>query len=176
MAQRCQRLIRIVAEIAGAHDIRHPDEIEKLYDGGRILLIQRKDDGLWAMPGGILEVGETPSEGICREAREETSLEVGVMMLSGVYDSRLCGTRSACHLYQFVFLCRLRTADSRTQLSSETLGVSWYRRDKISALSPGHAKRIDDAFGRWSGDVNEAIFDLITETGNGEARRYVGSV
>jgi ADP-ribose pyrophosphatase YjhB (NUDIX family) len=52
-----------VAEIAGAHDIRDVDEIEKLYDGGRILLIQRKDDGLWAMPGGILEVGETQAEG-----------------------------------------------------------------------------------------------------------------
>lgn len=139
VAQRSQCLIRIAAEIAGAHDIRDMDEIEKLYDGdlvhltpysggdaaifnddGRILLIQRKDDGLWAMPGGILEVSETPAEGTCREAREETSLEVDAMMLSGVYDSRLCGTRSACHLYQFVFLCRLRTVDSRPQLSNET--------------------------------------------------------
>jgi hypothetical protein len=32
-------------------------------DVGRILLIQRADNGLWAMPGGALEVGETPAEG-----------------------------------------------------------------------------------------------------------------
>ena len=150
VAQRSQRLIRIAAEIAGAHDVRDVDEIEKLYDGdlvhltpysggdaaifndgGRILLIQRKDDGLWAMPGGILEVGEMPAEGSCREARKETGLEVDAVMLSGVYDSRLCGTQSAHHLYQFVFLCRLRTGDSSPQLSNETLGVGWYRRDEL---------------------------------------------
>ena len=35
-------------------------------DAGRILLIRRSDNGLWAMPGGGLEVGETPSQGIAR--------------------------------------------------------------------------------------------------------------
>ena len=58
------------------------------------------------MPGGVLEVGETLAEGVQREAREETGLEVEIVALSGVYNSRLCGTFSAHHLYHFVFLCR----------------------------------------------------------------------
>ncbi|HMN26753.1 MAG TPA: NUDIX hydrolase N-terminal domain-containing protein, partial [Caldilineaceae bacterium] len=41
---------------------------------GRILLIQRADNGLWAMPGGAFEVGETPAEGAVREALEETGV------------------------------------------------------------------------------------------------------
>ena len=41
-------------------------------DQARILLIRRADNGLWAMPGGVLEVGETAAEGVVREALEET--------------------------------------------------------------------------------------------------------
>jgi 8-oxo-dGTP pyrophosphatase MutT (NUDIX family) len=41
---------------------------------GRILLMQRTDDRKWAMPGGGLEVGETPAAGVVREAFEETGV------------------------------------------------------------------------------------------------------
>ena len=76
-------------------------------DDGRILLIQRADNGCWAMPGGALEVGETPAEGVAREAFEETGYHCTATALVGVFDSRYCGTTSRHHLYQFVFLCRL---------------------------------------------------------------------
>ena len=33
-------------------------------DSGRILLVQRADNGLWAMPGGDFEIGETPAAGV----------------------------------------------------------------------------------------------------------------
>ena len=67
-------------------------------EAGCILLVQRRDDGLWAMPGGALEVGETPAEGACRETLEETGVVVRVRGLAGVYDSRFCGTRSTWQL------------------------------------------------------------------------------
>src|SRR5687768_1805573 len=41
-------------------------------DDGRMLLMRRSDDGLWAMPGGLLEMGETPAIGTAREVLEET--------------------------------------------------------------------------------------------------------
>ena len=44
-------------------------------DEGRILLVRRADNQKWAMPGGALEVGETPAEGVVREALEETGVE-----------------------------------------------------------------------------------------------------
>jgi len=72
---------------------------------GRILLIRRADNGLWAMPGGGLDVGETPAEGIVREALEETGVCCRPVALVGVFDSRLCGSLARHHLYQFVFLC-----------------------------------------------------------------------
>lgn len=44
-------------------------------DEGRILLVRRADNQKWAMPGEALEVGETPAEGVVREALEETGVE-----------------------------------------------------------------------------------------------------
>lgn len=43
---------------------------------GRVLLIQRSDDGHWAMPAGAMEIGESIAECAARETREETGLRV----------------------------------------------------------------------------------------------------
>lgn len=177
--RRWERLLRIAAEMSSVQDTRDADEIERVmhadlshvtpYCGGdaavfdatgSILLIQRRDNGLWAMPGGAFEVGETPAEGTCREAWEETGLAVEPVALSGVYDSRYCGTRSAYHLYHFVFLCRPRDPAAQPIVSNETLDVGWYAEGAIPETSPGHASRIADAFRRWRGETREAIFDV----------------
>ncbi len=52
---------------------------------GRVLLCHRRDVDLWNLPGGGLEPGETPWDGVVREVREETGLEVAVQRLAGVY-------------------------------------------------------------------------------------------
>ena len=45
-----------------------------VFRDGRILLIKREDDGLWAMPGGLTDVGETWAHSAERELREETGV------------------------------------------------------------------------------------------------------
>ena len=45
----------------------------------RLLLIRRGHDphrGLWSLPGGRIEAGESPEQAVVREVREETGLEV----------------------------------------------------------------------------------------------------
>ena len=56
---------------------------------GRALLIRRGSEplkGKWSIPGGTLEVGETLVEGVVRELREETGLEVRVLELIEVFE------------------------------------------------------------------------------------------
>jgi len=50
-----------------------------------LLLIERADDGYWAMPGGMMDIGETFAEAAVREVREETGYEVEVTGLVGLY-------------------------------------------------------------------------------------------
>jgi ADP-ribose pyrophosphatase YjhB (NUDIX family) len=51
---------------------------------GRALLIQRRDNHQWEPPGGILELDESIDDGLRREVREETGLDVEPVALTGV--------------------------------------------------------------------------------------------
>lgn len=122
---------------------------------GRVLLIQRADNGTWALPGGALEVGETPAQGAVRETLEETGVRSQVRDLVGVFDSRLCGSRTRHHLYQFVFTGVVLDAREygRGSHSHEVLNLGWFpERDLPANLDGGHAVRIPEAFRVWLGD------------------------
>lgn len=54
-------------------------------DQQKILLIRRVDNGLWAVPGGYMEAGESLTEACIREVWEETGLNVQVQRLISVY-------------------------------------------------------------------------------------------
>jgi len=60
-----------------------------IIDNGRALLIRRGGEplrGEWSIPGGTLELGESLQEGVARELREETGLDVRVLELIEVFD------------------------------------------------------------------------------------------
>lgn len=52
---------------------------------GRVLLERRSDCGLWSLPGGGIEPGESIIEAAVREAKEETGFTVKITRLVGVY-------------------------------------------------------------------------------------------
>ncbi len=50
-----------------------------------ILLIRRTDNGYWAIPGGGVEPGESVSQAVTREVKEETGIDCQVTGLVGIY-------------------------------------------------------------------------------------------
>ena len=59
-----------------------------MYDDNPIILIERKYEPYgWAIPGGFVEVGETIAAAARREALEETTLEVDLSILLGIYSN-----------------------------------------------------------------------------------------
>src|SRR5260370_176963 len=68
-----------------------------IIDRGRTLLIRRGSEpllGEWSIPGGTLELGESLKEGVARELREETGIEVRVLELIEVFDRVYLGDGS----------------------------------------------------------------------------------
>jgi ADP-ribose pyrophosphatase YjhB (NUDIX family) len=125
-------------------------------DAGRLLLIRRADNGLWALPGGGLDVGETPAEGAVREALEESGVASTPVALAGVWDSRLCGSATRHHLYHFVVLCRPLPAQPAGAASHahEVLETGWFGAEALPAdTDPGHVTRIPHVFRVWKGEA-----------------------
>src|SRR5919112_2400610 len=52
---------------------------------GQVLMTQRRDNGHWEPPGGVLELDESILDGLRREVREETGLNVEPERLTGIY-------------------------------------------------------------------------------------------
>jgi ADP-ribose pyrophosphatase YjhB (NUDIX family) len=70
-------------------------------DHGRVLLVRRRDNQHWEPPGGVLELDETIHDGLCREVREETGLDIGPGPLTGVYKNMPRG------IVALVFRCKI---------------------------------------------------------------------
>src|SRR5688572_6936401 len=60
-----------------------------VFRNGKVLLVQRARPparGIYTLPGGVVECGETLAEAVVREVREETSLEIDPIALAGHRD------------------------------------------------------------------------------------------
>lgn len=79
------RYIQAAVGIIFRHPITGTSIIPVLPDG-RIVLVQRRDNGKWSLPGGIIDWGEDIPASVQRELAEETGLDlVKISRLVGVY-------------------------------------------------------------------------------------------
>lgn len=124
-------------------------------DEGKLFLMQRPESGLWALPVGFAEVGETAASGIEREVREETGLEVRATRLLGVYHRLPSGNLH--HLYNIVFWCIIE--GGTLTLTDEALAQGYFTRDSLPSLVPHHRKAIADAFAMWHDGWDGPAFD-----------------
>lgn len=108
-----------------------------LDEASRLLMIRRTDNDLYAIPGGAQEVGETISQTVVREVREETGITVGVTGLIGVYsDPEHLIAFSDGEVRQEFSLCfRARPLGGELRTSSESKEVLWVESARLDDLN-----------------------------------------
>ena len=122
---------------------------------GQILLQQRSDNGLWGLPGGSVEIGESVRDAIVREVQEETGLTVEVVRLIGVYsDPQLQIVRypdgNVVHYISTLYACRILAGSLQT--CDETLDLNFFDPAHLpDDLLPMHRIRIQDAMANSPG-------------------------
>lgn len=118
-------------------------------DGDRVLMIQRTDNGRWALPGGGQELGESVRGAALRETCEETGLDIEVTGVVGIYsDPRHVIAYDDGEVRQEFALCLTGSATGgELQTSSESKRVEWVPIDALPSLdvSCSTRRRIEHA-------------------------------
>jgi mutator protein MutT len=118
-------------------------------DDGRILLHRRADNGLWSLPGGAMEIGETIGQCIVREVQEETGLVVDVLALVGVYSdpNHVIEYTDGEVRQQFSICFKGRPIGGALVVSSESTELRWVDPTTLGQLDiqASISLRIDDA-------------------------------
>ena len=114
-----------------------------LIEDKKILLIRRANPpfkGEWALPGGMIEDGESSEECAAREMLEETGLKVEIVELSGLYsdpnrDPR--GVIAAAYM--------ARRVGGALKAGDDAGGAAWFALDDLPKLAADHSRIIKEA-------------------------------
>ncbi len=103
-----------------------------------VILHQRADVRIWALPGGGLEPNETPAQAAVREFFEETGYQIAVERQVGAYH------RPQLNDVRYIFQGRV-VAGQPVQRNRETLAVGWFALDDLpQPLGPSVRMILDD--------------------------------
>jgi ADP-ribose pyrophosphatase YjhB (NUDIX family) len=105
-------------------------------DNGRILLIHKTDNNLWALPGGGHDIGESIADTVVREVREETGYNVQVTGLVGTYTNpgHVMAYDDGEVRQQFSLCFRAKAIGGDARTSSESKAVRWVSPDDLLDL------------------------------------------
>jgi ADP-ribose pyrophosphatase YjhB (NUDIX family) len=102
----------------------------------RILMVQERSDGLWTLPGGFADVGDSPSSAVEREVQEESGFTVKATKLVALLDrNRHPHPPFGYHLWKVFFLCELQGGAARSSI--ETSAANFFAADDLPPLSLG---------------------------------------
>ena len=101
-----------------------------LNEENQVLLQKRADVGLWGIPSGHVEIGETVSETAIREVKEETNLDIEIKKLIGVYSDPnsqvfVYPSGKVVHFITTCFLAKITGGELRCN-SDESLEIKFF--------------------------------------------------
>jgi ADP-ribose pyrophosphatase YjhB (NUDIX family) len=114
---------------------------------GRVLLVRRAgrpSTGKWSLPGGLVELGETTAEAVCREIAEECGCEIRLVGVCGVLD-RVVRDAEGRVRYHYVLVDYLAHPTSDTICAGSDAGeATWVPIERVGEL-----------------DITEGLIDMI---------------
>jgi ADP-ribose pyrophosphatase YjhB (NUDIX family) len=118
-------------------------------DDGRLLLVHRADYDDWALPGGVMNVGESIADAVIRGVAEETGLKIEITGVVGVYTDPHHVTRyEDGEVHQELSVCfHARLLGERPGEDTTGRVVSWVEPSELEELPihPATRIRINDA-------------------------------
>ena len=125
----------------------------------KILLVQERMDGKWAMPGGWADLGNAPASVAEREVWEESGYEVKAEKVIAVLDANRFEPMEFYHAFKIIFLCELTGGAPR--ISHETLAVDFFDLNNLPPLSiyRTNASMLQEVFAHVQDSNRRTAFD-----------------
>lgn len=157
--ERYEQVRQIAAEIMAAHTGVEPSFVYSLFkqeEGyatpkvdvrgavfreNKILLVKEREDGRWTLPGGWVDVGESPSRAVEREVYEESGYQTKAVKLLALFDrnhTRHGHPPFRHHVYKLFFHCEILDGalqESHESENHETEAVAFFAEHQIPELS-----------------------------------------
>jgi ADP-ribose pyrophosphatase YjhB (NUDIX family) len=120
---------------------------------GQVLVVQRARSparGLFTLPGGVVECGETLEEAIKREVQEETAIAIQPVGLAGHREVIVCDREKRVERHFVILSFAARWLAGEPQLNEELAAAHWLRPDEIAGLetTAGLDEIVAEAFRR----------------------------
>ena len=106
-----------------------------VFEKDQLILIKRKNppfQGVYALPGGFVDIGETVEQACIREAKEETSVNVKIKKLIGVYSDPKRDPRS--HVVTIAYLCEPLTNKEKPKAQDDAAALKIVPLTKVPSL------------------------------------------
>ena len=111
---------------------------------GKILLHRRSDSNTWSLPGGAMEIGESISETVKREVKEETGLDVEPEYLIGIYSNPehviAYSNGEVRQEFSICFSCKI--VGGSLKVSEESFELAFFTPQEIEQLNMHEAMRL----------------------------------
>src|SRR5262249_54877250 len=110
----------------------------------RVLLIRRKHDpfaGMWAIPGGFVDMDEPLEAAARRELREETGAQTGEMEQLHTFGDPERDPRG--RTISVVYLAQVDPGQVKPEAADDAAEVGWHRLHQLPPLAFDHAKILD---------------------------------
>jgi len=127
-------------------------------DDGEMLLVQRRESGVWLYPTGWADVGYSPAEVAVKEVAEETGIDCEPVRLISVIDGQRMGF-SRFGMYMLLFHCRATGGELRGH-PLETGDVGWFAEGSMPEVTAGVQWWGPMAFSAIRGEPLDCAFDL----------------
>jgi ADP-ribose pyrophosphatase YjhB (NUDIX family) len=104
---------------------------------GAVLLVKRGQPpslGRWSAPGGIVEIGETVRDAVCREVREECGIDIEVGPILDVVDSIISDDMGKVRFHYVVIYLLAQYVGGEAHPRSDAVDVRWATPEDIGSL------------------------------------------
>ena len=157
-----ERIENLLGDLGKGYATPKVDVRGAVINRNKILLVQEKSDGLWALPGGYADSGLSASQNVKKEISEEAQIDVTVTSLYAIkHKAQHDYAPDVREFYKLFFLCKQYDEEVMATPGMEVSDADFFSLAHLPPLSTGRVNQddIETAFAASAGKLAKVLFD-----------------